>query len=335
MSEKPNMTALIHKYLTSQATAEERQFVDAWLLESNENREMFEEIKLIWDHSEEEPIEISDEELQEGLRNLEKTIAEKIQEEQQQALDQRGFGNYRREMYKNIAIIVLLIISSLSVWAFYVQYNLTAKEIMISGKREILLPDSTEIFSNKSTTVSFHQTLWKRETRLEGEAYFEVQRNERQPFVIHAGETTIKVLGTAFLVKAYPGEPVQVSVISGNVTVLHKDQRIEIKDGEEVLVTGDDEMIKSDSIDPNLLAWKTGKLVFKNAPVKKVLRELEKIYDVKFEVEAQKILKCPFTGKFDNLPLKEALDVLAFSLHMSVDFVDNKLVQLSGKGKCQ
>ncbi|MCG8307591.1 MAG: FecR domain-containing protein, partial [Cytophagales bacterium] len=259
MSEKPNMTALIHRYLTSQASAEERQSVDAWLLESNENREMFEEIKLIWDHSEEEPVEISDEELQQGLHNLEKTIAEKIREEQQQATDQHGFGRYQRGMYKNLAIIVLLIISSLSVWAFYAQYNLSAKEIVISGKREILLPDSTEIFLNKATTVFFRQNLWRRETNLEGEAFFEVYRNERRSFFIHIGETTIKVLGTSFLVKAYPGEPVQVSVISGNVAVLHKDQNVLIHTGEQVLVTANHEFRKSDSFNPNQLAWKTGK----------------------------------------------------------------------------
>lgn len=335
MEEKPDMTALIHKYLTGQATTEERRFVDAWLLESDENQEMFEEIKLIWDNSEEEPIEISDSEMQEGLRHLEETIAGKIQEEQRQTIDRFNSDNYRSGRYKNIAIVVLLIIASIAILAFYVQNDLSSEEITITGKRNILLPDSTEIFSNKATSVSFRQTLWKREVHLEGEVYFDVHRNEWRPFIIHADETTIKVLGTSFLVSAYPEEPVQISVVSGSVAVLHKDRQIDIETGEEIHITGNDEIRKTGPINPNLFAWKTGKLVFNSSTVQEVLRELGQLYDVQFEIEDTDILKCPFTGKFDNLTLKEALHILSFSLHLSVDFIDNKHIQLSGKGACQ
>ncbi|MCG8311050.1 MAG: DUF4974 domain-containing protein, partial [Cytophagales bacterium] len=69
--------------------------------------------------------------------------------------------------------------------------------------------------------------------------------------------------------------------------------------------------------------------------VQEVLRELGKMYDVHFQIEDKEILQCHFTGQFDNLALKEALDILSFSLHMSVDFVNNKIIQLSGQGKCQ
>jgi ferric-dicitrate binding protein FerR (iron transport regulator) len=333
MNEKQDMTALIHKYLTSQATTEERRLVDAWMLESDENREMFEEIKLIWDNSEDEAIEVSDSEMEEGLLRLEESIAENIREEQQQTTGRFGSDSYRRGRYKNLAIIALVIVSTLSVWAFYAHLSLSGKEIMISGKGNILLPDSSEIFSNRATVVSFRQTLWKREIHLEGEAFFEVQRNERRPFVIHAGETTIKVLGTSFLVRAYPGEPVQVSVVSGNVAVLHKDQRVEIHTGEEVVVTENNELVKSHSIDPNLLAWKTGKLAFENSLVKEVLNELEKMFDVKFEVEDPQILKRRFTGEFENLRLEQILELITSSLHLSVGYLDNRHILLSEKLK--
>lgn len=299
MSKNQDMAAMIHKYLTSQVTSEEKRFVEAWLLESDENHEMFEDIKLIWDNSEEEAIEISDNEMKEGLYRLEKAVAKNILEEHQQ-----NINRFRvRDRYKNIAVAVVLAVTFISILASYVQNDLLSKEFIVSGQREILLPDSTEVFTNKETTLSFHQNLWKREAHLDGEAFFEVQRDERRPFVIHVGETSIKVLGTSFLVKAYPDQRVQVSVVSGKVAIQHKDHIAEIRAGEEVLVTGNDELKKSPSIDPNLLAWKTGRLIFKNSLVSEVLKDLGQLHDVRFETKDDRNVNSP--GSLITSPLRK------------------------------
>jgi ferric-dicitrate binding protein FerR (iron transport regulator) len=91
--------------------------------------------------------------------------------------------------------------------------------------------------------------------------------------------------------------------------------------------------VKSHSIDPNLLAWKTGKLAFENSLVKEVLNELEKMFDVKFEVEDPQILKRRFTGEFENLRLEQILELITSSLHLSVDYLDNRHILLSEKLK--
>lgn len=325
MKEGQDITALIHKYLTGQVTQEENRRLEQWLQESEANRQTFEEIRLIWEASEEERVEVSETEMEEGLQRLEAALGGREKKRKRPVF---------RTLYRKAAVIGLLALSAASAIAFYAQYDLARDKVAISGKGNLLLPDSVEVFTNKETTVSFRQNLWKRIAHLDGEAFFDVRRYEGRPFYVHAGETAIQALGGAFLASAYPGEPVTISVVSGRVAVFQRDRRVEIGAGERLEISGQGQISKSATHDPNLLGWKTGNLVFQNSPLKLVLKELEKLYEVEFAVEDRRILDCRFTGKFEKLSLGQTMEILAFSLRLSVDYIDNRLIQLSGAGGC-
>ncbi|MBS1607146.1 MAG: FecR domain-containing protein [Bacteroidetes bacterium] len=95
---------------------------------------------------------------------------------------------------------------------------LTKRMTERSEYKYLLLPDSTQVWLNASSTLEFpaHFTTEKREVTLSGEAYFDVRHSERGPFIIHTGKISTTVLGTSFNIKAYPDrQHVIVSVRTG------------------------------------------------------------------------------------------------------------------------
>src|SRR5439155_2315167 len=89
-------------------------------------------------------------------------------------------------------------------------------------QKYLLLPDSTQVWLNAASSLEFPEAFQsgKREVYLVGEAFFDVKHAENRPFIIHTGNVTTRVVGTAFNIKGYPDQPdVIVSVKRGKVQV--------------------------------------------------------------------------------------------------------------------
>src|SRR5581483_8483105 len=89
------------------------------------------------------------------------------------------------------------------------------------SKTRVALPDGTQVWLNGSSQLTYGNTSFgtdEREVTLSGEAFFDVVKNEKLPFIIHTKDMTIRVLGTAFTVKAYPRDKtVETALIRGLV----------------------------------------------------------------------------------------------------------------------
>ena len=121
------------------------------------------------------------------------------------------------------------------------------------GSRTYLrLPDGTQVWLNSGSKISYDKAYGTnlREVALSGEAYFDVIKNPAHPFVIHTSNINIKVLGTAFNVKSFPGEKKsETSLIRGSIEVTFKNQpskKIILKPNEK-LITTNDEPVKPDA----------------------------------------------------------------------------------------
>ena len=121
------------------------------------------------------------------------------------------------------------------------------------GSRTYLrLPDGTQVWLNSGSKISYDKVygINLREVVLSGEAYFDVIKNPAHPFVIHTSNINIKVLGTAFNVKSFPGEKnSETSLIRGSIEVTFKNQpskKIILKPNEK-LITANDEPVKQDT----------------------------------------------------------------------------------------
>lgn len=166
-------------------------------------------------------------------------------------------------------------------------------------RREVLLPDGTQVALNENSRLRYLSD-WKgsdlREVELAGEAFFEVSVVAGQPFVVHTPEARVRVVGTAFNVRAYPDEPqTEVAVVHGTVVFGSR------KGGEVLTLTARQKGIlektnglylESDNAAANARAWQTGVLRFRKTPIWKVARELDRYFHVSIALESDGIRDC-------------------------------------------
>lgn len=216
-----------------------------------------------------------------------------------------------------------------------------------NGMKSILhLPDGSEVWLNAGSTLRYndHFDKEKREVYLEGEAYFMVKHNAARPFIVHAANMNIKVLGTEFDVKAYPDENIsETSLIKGSVEVIvsqhGQNQKIYLKPDQKVVINKVQselpdiknkgqhrvkplELIdtvsasvilrslkKVDNIIPET-AWKENMLVFEDEPLSSLAQRLDRWYGVNIMIEDSVLAQQHFTGRADNVSLEKLLKIL-------------------------
>ena len=199
---------------------------------------------------------------------------------------------------------------------------------MLKERRWMLgLPDSSIIYLNKKSKVSFSQNSEQRTAHLNGEAFFEVE-NDKRPFTVKAQNITVKVLGTSFNIRAFKDEnEIQVTTMSGEVEISNGLKSIQIRTGERAVLNRLKNTVeKSLDIDPNFMAWKTQRLVFRNMALKNVIYTLSEYYGVTFQIKTPAILDFKFTGSFEKARLETVMEVLAYSLGFEYYYDRDKYV---------
>lgn len=324
----PNMdyNILIHKYLTGEISPEDHKLLEAWLAASVENQQTFDEIKQIWESADDEEEEMTDQTFQEEMEKLESAVQDSVNKD-------KLIKRYQRtSQIRNLVFVAVLVVAGAFAATFYskeapvnfVSFSNTENNLLV-------LPDSSKVLLNRNSSLTFSSADNKREAILHGEAMFEVKEQTR-PFTVLAGGVSVSVVGTSFIVKYYADTSVQVAVISGKVNVRYNNRETTLDPGEKSLTTHSGTLTKSLNDDPNFNSWYTRKLEFKNTELETVLKLVEDLYRVSFQVNEKKILGCRFTGKFDNTRLEDVLKTLAFSLDIEFTSQLGNYYQVSGSG---
>lgn len=178
------------------------------------------------------------------------------------------------------------------------------------------LPDGTTGFLNSGSKLSYALPFSNnRKVSLEGEAWFDVFHNEKQPFEISAGESKIKVLGTSFNVSAYKEEQfVEVVLLNGKVEFSDKARtdKIVMKPSERLVLQ--DEKIAVEAVDPSKYkGWTDGKLIFRGDNMAEVARRIERWYDVKVEIADKDLVQFSFRATFKDDSLEDVLKLLSMT----------------------
>ncbi|MEX2404350.1 MAG: FecR domain-containing protein [Balneolales bacterium] len=171
-----------------------------------------------------------------------------------------------------------------------------------------------------------------RTVHLTGEAYFEIAHDGR-PFLVHTDEAVIQVLGTEFNVQAYDVEQVQVVVADGKVAVRSAsapdagDAILERGDMAQMHDGGHDFIITHEVDLQHHLNWLEHRLSFNDVPLEKVVRELERWYNVDINLFDPKLKDLRFTADFENEPIREVLGIMKYSLQLEYE-VDGREITL-------
>jgi transmembrane sensor len=174
---------------------------------------------------------------------------------------------------------------------------------------EITLPDGTHVWLNAASSIRYPTVFAgnERKVELDGEAYFEVTKNAKQPFIVRArNKATIEVLGTSFNISAYENEKsLNTTLLDGSVKV----NGTILKPGQQARVTDAVRVTDHADID-KVMAWQRGFFNFEGATLEEVMQQLERWYDIDVKYE-QGIPDIEFGGEMSrNMSLNGVLVAL-------------------------
>ena len=133
---------------------------------------------------------------------------------------------------------------------------------------------------------------------MKGEVYLEVVRDEEHPFVVHAGENEVRVLGTRFNLTAYPDEQkVVTTLVEGSVEFRNDQSSIRLKPGEQSVLDRATNKLEKQKVDVSIYtSWVSGTFEYERMSLFDITRQLSRRYDVEFVYEAEEFRNHPFTG---------------------------------------
>ncbi|GJL94171.1 MAG: iron dicitrate transporter FecR [Hyphococcus sp.] len=202
-----------------------------------------------------------------------------------------------------------------------------------TGERnQYTLGDGSQIELNTSSVVEVQYSRTERSVKLsDGQAVFAVERDRDRPFVVSTKHADIVVTGTVFDVNTF-GEKSTVNVITGAVTVKPaKGREVTLLAGDSVTINAAGEMNTIQSFDPYAaLAWRSGKLVFDEVPLRDVVTELNRYFSKPIVVEDGALTSLAVTGEFDIE--KQDAAVRALSLIFSLEIASEPERVLLSKG---
>lgn len=183
----------------------------------------------------------------------------------------------------------------------------TSYSTAVGRKRLVGLPDGSRIQLNTQSKVRTEITAARREVWLDqGEAFFEIAHREDQPFIVHAGDRQVTVLGTKFSVRR-DGDKVVVTVLEGRV------QLDELKDDRptrsSIIVGGDIAMAagaatlvtaRSEEKVENALSWRKGMLTFDQERLAAIADEFNRYNEKKLVLDPSSVGAIRITGTFPS-----------------------------------
>lgn len=228
--------------------------------------------------------------------------------------------------------IGLLLLSSLVLWQIT---SRTPVEMITftnvnGGPVEYTLPDSSRIFLAAGSKLIFPQNFGAeaREVSLEGEGFFDVEKDAARPFIIHTHKLTTRVLGTSFKVKERNGRLV-VSVATGKVSVSREEDKVItelalLTKGEQITFDTLSQQTTKSEIDVNiLLQWKVGNLAFDNQRIAEITAELERRFAINIIVQDKIVADKVLSGTLTPKSVDRTLKTLSIAGKFSIKKIDS------------
>jgi ferric-dicitrate binding protein FerR (iron transport regulator) len=199
---------------------------------------------------------------------------------------------------------------------------------------QTVLPDGTIIFLNADSHLKFSMEGKKgvREVFLEGEAWFDVAKNKKKPFIVHTNSYDVKVTGTLFNIKAYNDEnEVTTTLEEGSVSIQSTEkfnigEELILKPGEQLILNRETNEAVVKKVNTNwFTSWKDNKLIFINMELKELVVLLERKYGVNINVQRKELLKLHFDGTIKNESIIEIMEIMKKTLPIDYKIEGQKI----------
>uniref|UniRef100_UPI003216D32D FecR family protein n=1 Tax=uncultured Draconibacterium sp. TaxID=1573823 RepID=UPI003216D32D len=269
--------ATLH-FIQANASEEESKEVLSWLKEHPGNRKKLFTEKDLWETA---------------LLNSEKL--NDIEIEQWHLLEQKiSIRQLKSQRLKEFIRIAAMLVLALGVgWMGHYFYldgkhdrsvELKTVESIKGQIKEIFLADGTHVWLNADSKLTFPSDFTDRTRKIElqGEAYFEVASNEKNPFLVKTGNHTVKVTGTQFNICEYPEDKIiETTLVEGKVKILSGNFFRDLKPGQQsTFYTETAEILIGEKDFDIYTAWHEGRFEFRNESVSKIFKIMERWWDV-------------------------------------------------------
>lgn len=244
--------------------------------------------------------------------------------------------------------------------------NTTAKSSEVIAKlgarTKLVLPDGTQVWLNSGSKLNYKNDFDSkfREVELDGEAFFDVVKDTKHPFIVHASSINIKVVGTAFNVKSYQqDETIETTLLRGIIEVSKKDNptgpKVILRPNEKLIfnklsVTTRPAVIseKKDSLQANATSdisitpiaknvpdsnkietsWMYNKLIFDGDTFSELAEKMERWYNVKIIFKSNELYHYRFKGVFSSETVQEAFDALKLTANFKYKIINANEIEL-------
>ena len=318
---------ILPRYCSGEATVEECRMVEEWIKQSDENYRIAKQIHTLYLATDTMQV-VSAVDTEKALSS----VCQKMS---------KGNEHAKVTMVTWLQRVAAILFIPLLI-AFGIQ-NLKPRPVEIAQTIEVKtnpgmtttvnLPDGSVVYLNSESKLSYPSSFDKdkRRVALQGEAFFEVQKDAEHGFVISTPhETKIEVLGTSFNVEAFEKDDfVSTTLIEGKVRFDYmKNQRstaVLMKPGQKLTYDSSSSRIQLiETSGASEIAWKDGKIVFLATPLPEALRMLEKRFNVTFVLSNDRLRKEAFTGSFSNQRLERILEIFKISSNIKWRYLDTQ-----------
>jgi ferric-dicitrate binding protein FerR (iron transport regulator) len=323
MDQKEHIISLIAKQLQGSATPQEAAELQQWLQSDTASQKEYDDMAVIWQKSGSLL----------GEPHFNTAIAWVKLDDKIALLttrDKKPFHTIISVLFSTTAkaAAAVLILAAGGYWWYHqAQYQTFTA---LAQNETLILPDKSVVVVRQGSTVKYLKQFDKDERRVEltGEAFFTVQHNEHQPFLVITDHSEVKVLGTSFLVHSTEAAD-EVVVVTGKVNVADKNEN----NNKVVLIKGQRAVLQQDHfyqdqvVDSNFIAWQTGQLNFNNTALPQVLQDISHYYGVTVELDPSLQATAnaiPVTVHFNNQPLEEVLEELKLITGLQVKKENDK-----------
>jgi ferric-dicitrate binding protein FerR (iron transport regulator) len=309
---------LLVRYLLNETSEAEKSRFEEWVNASSENKKQFEHFLIIWEQSGNIPIE-------------KKIPEDEAWQRMKMRLNQAGPATPVKSIstaklaWRAAAVFVIAVCAG---WLGYVimQYYANARvtTVQVASVARVItdtLPDGSIVTVNKNSFLTFPSKFTgnTREVTLNGEAFFTVRADKKHPFIIHANDITIRVVGTAFNVKSTNGKT-EVIVESGVVQVVKARKTVRLEAKEKTITSWyDSSLLKAGTTDKLYNYYHSKEFVCNATPLQQLVETLNAAYDANIVIKNDSLRDLKITTVFKNESLDTIISIISETLKIKVE----------------
>ncbi len=304
---------IVAKHLAKESLPDEEQMLKTLINENEDAKKEYSDILYVWEEYNKSNKSFS---VESGLNILDRKINRKVR---------------RMQFVMRVAAVFVGIIMVSSI--LYLDYsNVTT---VIAGKevQKILLPDASKIYLNQNASLSYRKSIFfsfDRKVKLNGEAFFEVTKEQGQKFIVQTDNFNIQVLGTKFNVRT-KSQNSEISLVEGSVQLFdfkEKDNAVlKMQPGDFVSYKSSDKKINKQIINPRVFTtWKEEKLILDNFSLKEIAYTINRRFGKTLIINNKELLKVHLNGSAPSDDLDVLLKALSEILDASVALKNDTII---------